>query len=342
MIGRHGNGTMRRFSIAVLLCSLFTFVPATGAQAPLNWKRLRNPVLSYSNWSIKDAAMAYRSGTFYVFFSAFYQDNGTIHSHVVEVSTEDFVTYSPPILSFDGREQGWRGMCSPDVQNLGDRWELSFNSWGDDPQRPDQLFYMTSPDLVHWSARQALGANLTAGESVIDLTVTRLGRGYLAVWRQGLEDFPKQIRVRVAAAGKLDGPWHFVGSGNATLRMANGRDNGLIHENYEFVRIGSALGLLSDDYRDDVEGEYLYRLVNSAQPLVWGMGQELAIPLEGFNRMVHCVAATLYDWRHQLGYYYLLYAGSNEQTSYLGRGWNRLALARSKDLVHWYPAGADN
>jgi hypothetical protein len=34
----------------------------------IDWKNLHNPVLSYPNWSIKDSAMAYRDGAFYVFF----------------------------------------------------------------------------------------------------------------------------------------------------------------------------------------------------------------------------------------------------------------------------------
>ena len=315
---------MRRFVAAGLVFALVTFSDALNAQTFLNWKRLHNPVLSYSSWSIKDAAMAFQQGTFYIFFSAFYQDNGKIRSHVVEVSTQDFVTYSPPILDFDGQSDGWLGMCSPDVQNLGDIWELSFNSWGDNPKRPNQLFYMTSPDLVRWSSRHPLAANLTAGQSVIDLSVTRLGEGYYAVWRQGLEDYPSKIRIRVAAAGSLTGPWRFVDSGYATLKMASGKENGLIHENYELVQMGGALRLLSDDYRDDDEGEYLYTLGNNEQPLMWRDGFELKIPVQGFNRMAHCFAATLYDWRKHDGYYYLLYAGNNEQTTYLaaaGIGW---------------------
>ena len=49
------------------------------------------------------------------------------------------------------------------------------------------------------------------------------------------------------------------------------------------------------------------------------------------------------------GYFYLVYAGKNEERAdeFRGlasrrpwpRGWNKLGLARSRDLAHWYPAG---
>ena len=55
----------------------------------IDWNGLKNPVLSYPNWSVKDTAMAYRNGTFYIFFSAFYPERGQVRSHVVEVSTRD-------------------------------------------------------------------------------------------------------------------------------------------------------------------------------------------------------------------------------------------------------------
>jgi hypothetical protein len=331
---------MRRLGRALLLLSTVALAASAHAGAAFNWDALRNPVLSYPHWSIKDPSLAWERGTIYVFFSAFYQDHGRIRSHVVEVSTQDFLTFSRPILNFEGEKDGWIGMCTPDVQKLGKTWELSFNSWGDDPKRPDQLFYMTSPDLVRWAAPSPLAANLTVGQSVIGPSLTSADGSYYAAWRQGLEDFPNDIRVRFAAAKSLAGPWHYVGFGYASLRMADGKDNGLIHENYQFLRIGNVLRMLSDDYRDNVEGEYLYTLADAAQPLNWEKGFEIKVPLEGFNRSIRCQAASLYDRRADDGYFYMIYAGSNEQTAYLGRGWNRLALVRSKDLVHWFAPGS--
>jgi hypothetical protein len=330
---------MKSVRITMLLYGTLALPAGARARAFIPWKGLHNPVLSYPHWSIKDAAMAYRDGVFYLFFSAFYRDHGRVRSHVAEVSTRDFKTYSRPILDFDGERAGWIGMCSPDVQKLGNIWELSFNSWGDDPKRPDQLFYRTSSDLVHWSPRHPLAANLTAGQGVIDLSVTQSGSVYYAIWKAGRH--PDEMHPRLAASKSLAGPWHFVGSGYPSLRMADGKENGLIHENFEFVWISGVLHLLSSDYPHG-HHEYLYTLLNPRRPLEWGKGFKLKIPGQSFNRKVHCDAAAVYDWRRYDGFFYLIYAGRNEQSTYLHRGWNRLGLARSKDLRHWLPAGYGN
>jgi hypothetical protein len=336
---------MKRLSITLLSLSLLYFPAKAAAQSVSFWKSLHNPVLSYPNWSIKDVAMAFDNGTFYLFFSAFYEDNGRVRSHVVEVSTRDFKTYSPAILNFDGEAEGWIGMCSPDVQKLGDIWELSFNSWGDQSGKPNQLFYMTSSDLVHWSPRHPFASNLTAGQGVIDLSVTRNGSLYYAVWKQDWHS-PRKPRPRLASAKSLQGPWRFVDSGYLSLVMADGKENGLLHENFEFIWIDGVLHLLTNDYLHGPNGyesyEVLYTLLNPARPLDWGKGFKLAIDGQAFNRLVPSTAGALYDWRKEDGYFYLIYAGRNDETTYLRRGWNRLALARSKDLVHWDPAGAGN
>jgi len=326
---------MKHVATTLLLLSTI----AAPAQLAANWSRLRNPVLSYPHWSIKDPAMARSDGTYYVFFSAFYPDRGRLRSHVVEVSTRDFRTFSEPIVNFDGEADGFIGLCTPDVEKLDDTWVMVFNSWGDDAHRPDQLFYKTSPDLVHWSATRPLAHEITAGRSVIGPSITRIGHLYYASWRDGLEDDPKNIRVRIASAAALDGPWRYAGSGNATLVMASGAPNGRIHENEQFVRIDGTLRMISDDYNDTAEGAFLYTLANLADPLTWTRGYELQIAAEAFNTATRCEAASLYDWREQDGYFYLIYDAANEQKTYEGRGWKRLALARSRDLIHWSAAG---
>src|SRR4051812_2944642 len=95
--------------LAGILIALCGSSPVAQKKPFIDWKGLANPVLSYPNWSVKDAAMAYRDGTFYVFFSAFYPDRGQVRSHVVEVSTTDFKHFSEPIFNFDGEEEGWIG-----------------------------------------------------------------------------------------------------------------------------------------------------------------------------------------------------------------------------------------
>lgn len=318
----------------VALVVLASFAQCSRAADFIDWKSLHNPVLSYPNWSIKDSAMAYRNGTFYGFFSAFYEDRGQVRSHVVEVSTRDFKTYSQPIFNFDGTEDGWLGMCSPDVQQIGNQYVMTFNSWGDKPGKLNALFYKTSSDLTHWSEMKALAANLTAGQRVIDAAVAHANNGYYAAWKEGR----RGMKPRMAFANSLSGPFHFVQSGLPVLLMEDGKDDGLIHENYEFLEIDGRWRLLATDYNPP--SPRLYTLENPNDWLKWGKGYELKIPVESFNTDNVANAAALYDWRRHDGFFYLIYAGRTERASYLHRGWNRLGLARSKDLIHWQSAGA--
>jgi hypothetical protein len=329
---------MKPTRILLLFLSGLFLLPTVAADKNfIDWEHLKNPVLQYPDWSIKDAAMAFRDGTFYVFFSAFYDDRGQVRSHVVEVSTRDFKTYSDPIFDIDGREDGWIGLCSPDVQEIGGTYYMTFNSWGDSPTMPDQLFYESSPDLVHWSARKPLARNLTTAGRVIDAAVAGAGGGFYLTWREGRSP----IIPHMAFAKSMDGPWAFVGSGVAELKMPNGKDNGSNHENFEFVKIDGKWRLLTSDYPPGHE-EYLYTQLTPSNWLEWGQGQHFDIAKADYSSLIPCDAAALYDWRKHDGYFYLLCAGRTEATTFLARGHNRLALQRSKDLVHWLPAGTMN
>jgi hypothetical protein len=303
----------------------------------LRWERLHNPVLQYPHWSVKDAAMAMRHGVFYIFFSAFYFDRGRIRSHVVEVSTRDFLHFSAPLLNFDGRRDGWIGMCSPDVRRAGPHlFEVSFNSWGDEPGRPDRLFYMTSRDLVHWSPRRPLAANLTAGDGAIDAALAHdSGRYYLA-WKQGR----RQMRTEIARAPRLRGPWQLLGPGSPRLLMTDGADDKLTHENFTFCRIRGIWRLLTADYGHGLRYQVLYTQAHPGDWLDWTGGYNLDIPRQSFNQRTAADAGAIYDWSRYDGYVYVIFAGRNDIQSYAHRGWNRLGLIRSRDLVHWFPAGA--
>src|SRR5690349_4707865 len=178
-VSRYAGRVRTRVFLFVFLLTLTSLSQIVHAADFIDWKNLHNPVLSYPNWSVKDAAMAYRNGVFYVFFSAFYEDRGQVRSHVVEVSTRDFKTYSQPIFNFDGEEDGWLGMCSPDVQRIGDHYVMTFNSWGDKPGKWNALFYKTSNDLSHWSKTMPLAAELTAGKR--DRKSTRLNSSHVEI-----------------------------------------------------------------------------------------------------------------------------------------------------------------
>jgi len=321
--------------VLLTLAVLSSIAGSSEGTALLDWKNLRNPVLSYPDWSIKDSAMAYRDHTFYVFFSAFYPKEGDTISHVVEVSTRDFKHFSEPLLNIDGKEAGWIGMCSPDVQLLNGQYVMTFNSWGDKPGKPNELFYMTSPDLVHWSKRQTLAFNLTGTNRVIDAALAAADGGYYLIWKEGLPH--GKMRPRLAFAKSLSLPFHYVGDGYPALLMENGKDNGLTHENYEFIHGDGNWYLLTTDYTP--EGLYLYRLHPGSHWLEWTHGYQLNIPQEKFNTDNRDNAAAIYNARSYDGYYYIIYAGRTEGRTFARRGWNQLGLARSKDLIHWSAPG---
>jgi hypothetical protein len=338
-----------KLAVAVFL-SVSSSALLRAQQKPfMDWANIRNPVLSYPNWSVKDTAMTCRDGTFYVFFSAFYPERGQVRSHVVEVSTRDFKHFSDPIFNFDGEEDGWIGMCSPDVQRLYGRYVMTFNSWGDKPGKPNQLFYEISSDLVHWSTRKPLALNLTQeGEQrVIDAALAQADGGYYLVYKEQTPGI--HTRPRIAFSSSLDGPFQYRGDGIAALLMKDGKDNGFSHENYEFLHTNGQWFLLTTDYlhnsknpqRYDVQAPYLYALEPGSHWLNWAQGYTFDLPGEEFNRESIANAAALYDWRKSDGYYYLIYAGRNDGETYARRGWNQIGLARSKDLVHWSIPGQD-
>jgi hypothetical protein len=336
---------MQRWKLVLPLMLALSFARPVMAQKKhfIDWNSLKNPVLSYPNWSVKDTAMAYRNGRFYVFFSAFYEDRGQVRSHVVEVSTRDFRHYSEPIFNFDGKEDGWIGMCSPDVQQLYGRYVMTFNSWGDKPGKPNQLFYRTSDDLVHWTPRKTLGLNLTevGNQRVIDAALAQADGGYYLVYKEQTPGI--HSRPRMAFSRSLDGPFHYIGDGIVALLMKDGKDNGFFHENYEFLHSNGQWYLLATDYlhnqqdhdKYDMQAPYLYSLEPGSQWLKWTWGYIFDLPQEKFNMESIANAAAVYDWRKYDGYYYLIYAGRNEGQTYAKRGWNQIALARSKDLIHW-------
>jgi hypothetical protein len=238
-------------------------------------------------------------------------------------------------------------MCSPDVQRLNGKYVMTFNSWGDKPGKPNQLFYITSDDLVHWTPRKTLGLNLTqaGNQRVIDAALAQADGGYYLVYKEQTPGI--HSRPRMAFSTSLDGPFHYVGDGIVALLMKDGKDNGFFHENYEFLQANGQWYMLATDYlhnslnhdKYDVQAPYLYALEPGSHWLKWTGGYTLDLPQEKFNTESIANAAALYDWRKYDGYYYIIYAGRNDGQAYAKRGWNRIALARSKDLIHWSVPG---
>jgi len=309
----------------------------------IHYEMLRNPVLQYPDWSIKDCASVYdeASKSFYLFFSAFYEHDGMIRSHVVGVETKDFKQYSEPFLHIDGLEEGWAGMCSPEILKVRDTYYLTFNSWGDLPERPNQLFYKTTTNFVQWSEGYSpLAANLTEGNRAIDSSLIYDNETYYLFWKERTD----ADRTRLAQASSITDNFAFVGEGYPTLTMKDGADNGLIHENFCFFKVDGRWKMITTDYMKDsfaLHNSYIYTLMSEGNEhpdfLSWGDGYKLDIAKQDFNSDHRANAAALYDWRNHDGYFYIIYAGNKENESFATRGHNRLGISRSKDLIEWIP-----
>lgn len=301
------------------------------------WAGLRNPIYAHDGWSVKDVAMVLVGDTYHFYFSAFFADAGMERCHVATTSTTDLKTFAAATVLFDGKADGWLGMCSPDVQMIGAQYVMTFNSWGDLAAKPNQLFYATSPNLGTWSAARPLGAALTGGKRAIDAAVGNDNGRLFLFWKERIAD----DRTRLAVATALDGPWRFVGDGLPALLATGGRDNGLTHENFQFMRIDGKWQLLSTDYMP--HAPWIYAMAGAGTDendwLSWQNGVRVQVASEAFNTDHQANAAFLADWRARDGYFYLMYAGRTEGTSHDGRGDNKLGLSRSKDLKSWSPAG---
>lgn len=329
--GKKGVTVKAEARLGILILVLLALVNVQSCQQHaagrgfLPWGELTNPVYRHKGWSTKDACMAYKDGTFYLFFSAFFHDKGRERSHVVGVKTRDFRHFSKPLFIWRGEKGGWIGMASPNISRDGNTYYLTYNSWGDKDGQPNQLFYAVSTDLDHWEQNKPLAQDLTAGIRAIDAAATAAnGRVYLA-WK-------KRQTPQISWANSYSSrAWHNLG--NPGLGW---------FENGEFIHIDGRWYLLATAGDDHLPN--LARMQGTGeQPgdwVQWGDFRTLQIPVQQeFDTHDRANAGFLVDWRRHDGYYYLLYAGNTEGKTHAGRGDNTLGLARSKDLRTWTPAG---
>ena len=308
----------------------------------MDWNNLRNPVYQKKKWSTKDACMEYLDGTFYLFFSAFYQDRWKERSHVVGVKTEDWKHFSKPIIHLDGRENGWTGMCSPNISLIEGKYYLTFNSWGDrhPNKRKNQLFCMVSTNLEDWGEPYQVAKDLTEGMRAIDIAITKENGKFYVIWKADFKYKGKKVRkARISCGSSLIDGLDYIGDSVPTFLLENGKESTRIQENFEFIKIDGQWYLLSLDYRP--HEPFLYKLSGDGSEdgdwLKWVDGRKLEIPMQSFNTDHVSNAPYLADWREYDGYFYLLYAGRTEGRSHKRRGNNKLGLARSKDLYNWEP-----
>ena len=272
--------------------------------------------------------MAYHNGWFYLFFSAFYHDAGRERSHVVGVKTKDFIKYSEPIINWRGKEEGWIGLCSPNVSKIGNKFYLTYNSWGDKSDKKNQLFYAVSNNLEDWQ-HAPLARGITRKKRAIDAAIFFEKGKFILIYKE-------YQTTMVAWAEYLNGPWKIIG------KVAGGM---LWMENYQLVSIGRIPRLICTTKSDypvmaAMDIEAVQELGAIKKWVAFMDFKELKIPKESFNTYGKVGNAPfLADWRENDGYFYLLYAGKTEGKTHLKRGDNKLGVSRSKNLKDWSAPG---
>ena len=297
--------------------SILFIITLSGFTQTIPWNKLKNPIYQHEGWSVKDATFAYNEADqhFYLFFSAFYFDEGKERSHVVGVKTKDFITYSEPIINWSGMEEGWTGMCSPNITLDKDRLYITYNSWGDKPGKPNQLFYAVSDNLIHWKKHLPLASPITKEVRAIDAAIYPYEDSIMLIWKK------KQTPQISMAKGYNSQKWNNHGSLNI----------GWI-ENGQFIEIDGKLHLVGTVKK---HLQKIFELKHPDSLTQWIEKTEITVPEESFNTDERVNAGFLFDNTKVDGYYYYIYAGRTESMSHAGRGDNKLGLARSKDLIEW-------
>jgi hypothetical protein len=312
-------------------------------QAFIDWAGLRNPVLSDDSVSLKDPCVVYRDGTFYVFTSG------------ASYRTKDFKRYEGP----------FEGYGSPDITRLGhDSYIMVYQvkdtehpgpAAGVDPDSPDnlyrRLFYKTSPDLEHWSEGDDLFPALPPDRNIDGALALQGDRFYLG-FKKGAT--VQEFRVARSIEASIDGRWTdpqkaHAGEGCLLDKLIPIIGDTITRwaENYQFIRIDGTWRMIAtarDPARPIDFGymrshePFIYRLGGPEDSLEswtnWVDKTQLMVPYEDWNTLMHANSAYLCDWRDHDGYFYLFYAGTNQETED-GRGHGRIGVVRSKDLADW-------
>ena len=330
-----------RSSIAVGLAILLSIVPTAVRAEPsiLDWNAIVNPILSYPDRMLKDPAVAYRDGFFHFFCSTRFAEphNGPVPFY----RSRDLVTFEE---CYD--ENLADGVGSPDVFLHDDRYVMVFQKSVPGSDDPDyrRLFYSTSADLLTWTERKPLAHELHPTLRCIDATVAfdhgRYVLGYKA-WQV----------FHVAESASLDGPW------SEPVRAWPGGEFDWA-ENYQFVSIDGTwrmiatarppVGWPKPSFVNDYVGQhepFLYTIGGDGSELLhwtrWTAKTHLAVPIEGWNEIMHANSATIVDLRAVDGHFYLFYAGANDGETFDGRGHGKIGVARSRDLVAWDMPGGE-
>jgi len=286
--------------------------------------KLKNPIVDLPGWAVKDACVRWHEGYFYIFASAFFEEDGMERSHLLGMRTT-VLGEAPEILFCSyGKERGAYGLASPELTEKDGLFYLCYNSWGNKPGEPNRLFYAVSADLQLWDFHKPLAAETTQGVRAIDAALAFANDKVYLCWKE------KQ-RIQFAWAADMDVPqW---------TRIPVQMDGW--HENVQFLCIDGVWHMMATGYYGlrFRHRPFLLRMDGDpAQDESWGRWERLRMiepPQQDFNTAELANAAYLLDARESDGLFYLLYAGTIDQALHAKRGDCRLGIAWSKDLQSW-------
>ena len=316
-------------------------IVAGGGTPDVDWSALRNPILSYPDAGAKDEALVWSDGRWHMLFSYLTDDAsspGGVRWSIATATSTDLAHWSAPAVW--PAQPGTLGVASPDiVRDPSGRFVVTYQS---DPPATgqDKIYYRTSTDLVHWSAPAALAPTLAPGatDRQIDAALAFTGHGVILGYKASTGTGPQHFVVAWSKRGSLAGPWRLLGKPDIALY-------GDTVENYEFVSAAGHWHLVATS--NTFDQPWIFNLDGDpATPtswLHWSGGRQLAVASQPWDTgqgassvtYEHANSAFLCDAHGVDGYYYLLYAGSNELTTFGGWGHAAIGIARSSDLEHW-------
>jgi hypothetical protein len=317
----------------------------------IDWSRLADPILSEPSGGAKDEALVWTGGRWHMVFSYVTSDPagpGGITWNVATATSRDLRRWST-VVPWPA-QPGVLGAASPDVvRDPTGGFVVTYQS---DPgaaapsDAQSRLYYRTSPDLEHWSSPHPLAPSLapSAGDRMIDGALAVTGHQLLLGFKYSSPAQPDVFEVARSTTGKMTGPWQLVGRPDIDV------DAGTV-ENYEFLTVAGVWHLVATS--DNLDQPWLFTLAGDPSQargwLRWTAGRQLMVPALPFDsgpgissvNYEHANSAYLCDATSLPGHFvYLLYAGSTELTAFGGWGHARIAVARSKDLIHWQlPSG---
>ncbi|MFZ0664434.1 MAG: hypothetical protein WAM97_01675 [Acidimicrobiales bacterium] len=330
-------------SAAYVLGADHDCIVAGSAHPTIDWSDLQNPILSTPDAGEKDQVMVWFGNRWHMIFSYVRNDPsvpGGVYWDIATSSSPDMVTWTQPDPW--PAQSGALGVAGPQlVQNPQGDFVVTYQS--DPGQRngdQDRLYYRTTDDFVKWSAPHPLAQSLATapGDRMIDGSLAWTANGLILGYKAGLEGSQQAFEIAWSPNGSLEGPWQYIGKPDIVV-------NGDTVERYEFLNIEGAWHLMATS--NLLDQPWLFKLSGNPDKasgwLKWTGGYELAVPKAGWDSGAG-ISSVTYEWANASflcnasttdGYYYLLYAGSDELSQFGGWGHAEIGIARSRNLVDW-------